>query len=97
MKINHIVPGSNTSIEMYQVKIDNDTVVTYGYYKDGSVFSEVYKGSNYVVGSSMRSYSRIYKAENGAKLAKNIVPSKYSKYVRAMYDYSHDGLGQIIK
>lgn len=89
MKIGEITLGPNTTINIYQVKIDNDTMITLGKHnlenfsgeKLGELyFTEVYTGENYVVGSKKRSYSRVYKGNDFSKLLQN-TPAKYAKHL----------------
>jgi hypothetical protein len=80
MKIGEITIGPNPTMTIYQVKIDNDTMITLGRFKDHSQFTEVYTGENYVVGSEKRSYSRIYKGDDFSKLLQN-APAKYAKHL----------------
>lgn len=73
-----------------QYPVNKDTFVTFGIDEHGA-YSEVYTGANYVVGSTKRSYSRIYRAETGPKVVE-LVPEKYKIIVRELYDTLHDGM-----
>jgi len=67
----------NPSADILQGHLDSDTFITYGIYikdngtkKQGDEFLEYYTGSNYNVGSSKKSSSRMYTADK--------IPSKYN-------------------
>lgn len=61
----------NPNCDIMEIKIDKDTVLTYGIYikgeKLGEEFSEYYKGSNYVNNSTAKSYSKSYKLKDTPK------------------------------
>lgn len=63
----------NPECDILEGHIDSDTFITYGIYvkgpKKGTEFMEYYSGSNYKVGSSKRSSSKMYDADK--------IPSKY--------------------
>lgn len=54
----------NPSCDILEMPISKDSFITYGAYVNGpdkgKEFFEYYYGVNYVVGSNMRSHSRIY-------------------------------------
>jgi hypothetical protein len=54
----------NPNCDILESKLDEDSFITYGVYVNGpnkgKDFFEYYYGANYVLGSNMRSHSRLY-------------------------------------
>lgn len=81
----------NPSCDILEGHLDGDTFITYGIYvkddgskKVGDEFMELYTGSNYKVGSSKRSHSRIYTVDK--------IPSKYKaawEELKAKYEQEY--------
>ena len=90
MEIGQIQPGSAAKAVSFQKQIDEDTVVTLGL-DDLGYYSEVYTGENYVVGSTKRSYSRIYRDPHG--LSSSLVgtlmfaPAKYGSHLNQLKEH----------
>ena len=68
----------NPSCDILEGHLDKDSFITYGIYikdsgtrKKGDEFMEYYKGSNYVVNSKEKSFSRVFGPDK--------IPSKYQK------------------
>lgn len=68
----------NPSCDILELQINNNSMITFGIYvndtdknKKGDKFMEFYSGQNYVVGSTQKSYSRMFAYPN--------IPKKYIK------------------
>lgn len=78
----------NPYCDILEGYLDKDSFITYGIYikdngniKKGDEFIEYYAGSNYVVNSTKRSTSRMWKLYDGVE-----IPSKYQKQWNELKD-----------
>lgn len=85
----------NDECDILEGRLNDDTFITYGIYikdgkygtmKQGDEFMEIYTGSNYNIGSSKKSHSRVY--------APNQIPAKYKSLwleLKSIYDEKYKG------
>jgi len=80
----------NPECDIIEGHLNQDSFMTYGIYvkgeKQGEEFMEYYAGPNYVVGSTVKSFSRLFKTDK--------IPSKYkSKWeeLKKVYNSKYKG------